>query len=154
MKQLICKLASAASFLALFTGCSIDDEIQVKTDGPVSCSLTVSAAKDGDISLRSLSLDGKTLNAVWAAGEEISVYSISGEGVYELESIDPVGTLTALGSGVTTTLKGSFIDSYTPLAGNRLRLRFLSPDYDNQKGTLDYIASNCDYAVPTLPSAT
>lgn len=91
--------------------------------------------------------DGKTLNATWwAVGEEVRVYGVKGEGSSEEETTDPVGTLIAQGSGTTTTLKGSFIADYTPTAGAKLRLLFCSPSYTEQKGTLAYIAANCDHA--------
>ena len=112
--------------------------------------ITVSATKGDAASTKALTLDGKTLNATWAVGEEVRVYSVTGEGYEEMESVDPVGTLTAQRSGATTTLKGTFIASYTPTAGAKLRLKFCYANYDNQKGTLEYIAANCDYATADI----
>ncbi|MBR4827109.1 MAG: hypothetical protein IKZ91_04415 [Bacteroidales bacterium] len=95
---------------------------------------------------RALSLDGKVLNATWAEGERVAVYAVTGDGYAESESTTPVGTLIAQGSGTTTTLSGSFNKDYTPRVNAKLRLKFLSADYTGQKGTLDYIAANCDFA--------
>jgi hypothetical protein len=116
-------------------------------EAPESYTLVVTATK-GDYDTNDLSLNGKTLNATWALGETVSVYSVTGEGYEEMESSNPVGTLTAQGSGATTTLKGEFLKDYTPMVNAKLRLKFNDkPDYTTQEGTLEYIAANCDYAV-------
>lgn len=110
--------------------------------------LVVTATKGDYDTTNDLSLDGKTLNATWTLGETVSVYSVTGEGYEEMESSNPVGTLTAQGSGATTTLKGEFLKDYTPMVNAKLRLKFNDkPDYTTQEGTLEYIAANCDYAV-------
>ena len=109
--------------------------------------ITVSATKSDGVSTKALSLQGKTLKATWTKDDVVRVYRVIGEGSEEMESTNPVGTLTAQTSGTTTTLKGSFIATYTPTKGEKLRLKFLSANYENQKGTLEYIAANCDYAI-------
>jgi len=122
-------------------------ELDNNPESAKSYTITVSATKSGGMSTKALSLDDSgALKATWAEGEEVRVYSVTGEGDEQMVSVDPVGTLTAQGNGATTTLKGSFISTYTPKAAARLILRFCSANYDNQKGTLEYIASNCDYA--------
>ena len=116
-------------------------------EAPESYTLVVTATKGNDNTTKALSLDDKTLNATWAEGDTVSVYSVTGEGDEEMESLNPVGTLTAQGSGATTTLKGEFLKDYTPMVNAKLRLKFNDkPDYTTQKGTLEYIAANCDYA--------
>ena len=116
-------------------------------EAPESYTLVVTATKGNEDTTKALSLDGKTLNATWAAGETVSVYSVTGEGYEETESSNPVGTLTAQGSGATTTLKGEFLEGYKPTVNAKLRLKFNDkPDYTTQEGTLEYIAANCDYA--------
>ncbi len=116
-------------------------------EAPESYTLVVTATKGNDNTTKALSLDDKTLNATWAEGDTVSVYSVTGEGDEEMESLNPVGTLTAQGSGATTTLKGEFLKGYTPMVNAKLRLKFNDkPDYTTQKGTLEYIAANCDYA--------
>lgn len=117
-------------------------------EDPESYTLVVTATKGDYDTTNDLSLDGKTLNATWKLGETVSVYSVTGEGYEEMESSNPVGTLTAQGSGATTTLKGEFLKGYTPMVNAKLRLKFNDkPDYTTQEGTLEYIAANCDYAV-------
>lgn len=105
--------------------------------------LTVDATKGADV--KALSLDGKTLNATWAAGEQVAVYNVT-----KSEALD--GYLEAQSAGASTTLKGSLTG--TVEAGDELRLLFLKPIYSAQNGTLAYIASNCDYAVATVTVAS
>ena len=151
-------LVMAAAFIAGMTSCSkVDDIIDEPTtttiDAPKTYTLTVTASKGSDdATTRALSLDGKTLNATWAAGDTVQVYHVSSPGtLYEFESNTPDGTLYAKGSGATTTLSGTFTGSYTPAVGDVLRLRFLpNPNYTTQEGTLDYIAANCDYAMADI----
>ena len=123
---------------------------------PESYTLAVNATKGNDDTIKALSLDDKTLNATWAAGDQVQVYHVSNPGTMtEMESTTPNATLTAQGNGAKTTLSSSFTGSYTPAVGDVLRLRFLpNPDYTTQEGTLDYIATHCDYAVATITVAS
>ena len=124
-------------------------------EAPESYTLVVTATKGNDDTTKALSLDGKTLNATWAAGDAVQVYHVSNPGtMMEMESTTPDATLTAQGNGAKTTLSGSFTGSYTPAVDDVLRLRFLNPDYTTQEGTLDYIATHCDYAVATITVAS
>ena len=97
--------------------------------------LTVTAGKGERPDTKALGFDGTTLKATWAIGEEVSVYK--GE--------DLLGTLSAGSAGTKTTLSGSVSGDLS--MDDVLTLRFLSPDYASQDGTLDYIAAHCDYAV-------
>ena len=128
----------------------------VVEEAPESYTLVVTATKGNEDTTRALSLDGKTLNATWKAGDAVQVYHVSNPGTMtEFESTTPDATLSAQGSGMTTTLSGSFTGSYTPAVDDVLRLRFLpKPDYTTQEGTLDYIATHCDYAVATITVAS
>ena len=125
-------------------------------EAPESYTLVVTATKGNDDTTKALSLDGNTLNATWKAGEVVQVYHVSNPGTEaEFESTTPDATLSAQGSGMTTTLSGSFTGSYTPAVDDVLRLRFLpNPYYTTQEGTLDYIATHCDYAVATITVAS
>ena len=143
MKRLFTLLLLASCFAACTT--DIQPE-KVKAPAPESYTLIVNATKGDGPATKALSLDGKTLKATWTTGDKVSVYIVKGEGATEMESYDPVGTLTAQRSGASTTMKGTFT-GYTPVVGEKLRLRFLSSNYTGQKGTLDYIAANCDYAI-------
>ena len=85
-----------------------------------------------------LSLDGTTLNATWAAGEQVNVYNVT-------RGAELNGRLEAQSGGESTQLEGDLTG--TVAAGDKLTLRFLSPNYTDQHGTLAYISANCDYAV-------
>lgn len=100
-------------------------------------SMTVKATKGGG-NAKALSLDGSTLNATWAVGDEVKVY----KGNIQL------GTLTALSEGERTTLGGDI--EGTIATGDDLTLKFCSPDYTSQDGTLETIATTCDYATATV----
>ncbi|MBQ1635226.1 MAG: hypothetical protein II102_01310, partial [Bacteroidales bacterium] len=143
MKRLFTLLLLASCFAA----CTTDIQPETaKAPAPESYTLIVNATKGDGPATKALSLDGKTLKATWTTGDKVSVYIVKGEGATEMEYYDPVGTLTAQRSGASTTMKGTFT-GYTPVVGEKLRLRFLSSNYTGQKGTLDYIAANCDYAI-------
>ena len=119
----------------------------VETNEPASqaktYTMTVVAGK-GEAGTKALSLSGNTLNATWAQGETVQVINTT-RGNAEL------GTLTAQDDGASTTLKGTISE---PVAnGDILLLKFLSPDYTAQDGTLDYIATHCDYATATITAS-
>ena len=148
----------AAVFVTGLAACAdSDDAIEQNTlDIPKTYTLTVEAGKGSDAT-RALSLggaDGKTLNATWTKGDSVQVYHVMNPDTYEeIESQYPVATLYAQSEGVTTTLSGQFVDTFTPVAGQVLRLKFNeSPNYTSasQGGTLDYIATHCDYATAKI----
>ena len=97
--------------------------------------MTVQASKVGT---KALALDGSTLNATWTQGDVVKVY----------KGDDEIGELTAQSSGTPTTLRGEI--TVAPSANDVLTLKFLSPSYGSQNGTLEYIASHCDYAEATV----
>ncbi len=132
---------------ALCVACSSteDDNTEKKVDptGPKTYVMTIDADKGNDT--RALSLDDKTLNSTWAQGEEVTVYNVT-------KSADISGSLVAQSSGASTTLKGTLTGTIEK--GDELKLKFLSPNYDSQEGTLEYIAANCDYAEATVTVAS
>lgn len=161
----ICELeniALAAALVIGLTACSgsdetiIDEPTPPTADAPKTYTMTVTASKGDDALTRALTIEGKTLNATWTAGDAVQVYHVNNPGTaFETESTTPDATLYAQSSGASTKLTGTFTGSYTPTSGDVLRLRFLpNPDYTNQKGTLDYIATNCDYAVSEITVAS
>lgn len=87
---------------------------------------------------KALGLDGSTLNASWAVGEQVRVYNETYDEYLE-------GYLTPESDDVTANLSGT-LTGYVE-AGDKLRLEFLGPNYSSQAGTLAYIAANCDYAI-------
>lgn len=129
---------------AAFFSCSNDnDDIEEPKQpaGEKTYTLTVQATKGDDVAnsreTRALAVDGNTLNATWAIGERVTVYNKT-----KSAAID--GYLAATSNGATTTLSGSLTGTIE--SGDVLTLKFLSPDYTGQDGTLAYIAAHCDYA--------
>lgn len=153
MKSLKVQKFKCLSFIALliasvtFVACSSEDNAieEPHSAGLKTYTLTVQASKGDDVAgsrtTRALSLDGKTLNATWAEGERVTVYNVT-------RSADLGGYLEAQSSGVSTILKGSLTGTIEN--GDQLKLKFLSPSYASQDGTLAYIAANCDYAEATV----
>lgn len=130
---------------ATFFACSNDEnEAPEQSVNPSqnTYTLTVIASKNNDAATRALSFSGSTLSATWSEGDEVKVYKGDTE----------IGTLTAQNSGANTTLKGNLTSA--PSVGDNLILKFLSPDYTAQEGTLEYIAANCDYAVANITVST
>ena len=135
-------------------------------EAPESYTLVVTATKGNDDTTKALSLDGKTLDATWTAGDEIRVMK-------RREMMDNVdfallGTLTATtvsADGLTATFTGSLdADKVTTAGGlaegDKLLLGYpgtnLGPstssfvfNYTGQDGTLDKIATNYDYCMTT-----
>lgn len=152
MKKFITDIKTVAALLmamATFAACTNDDNIideppQTATTGTYT--VTIEATKgDNAATTRALSLDGKTLNASWAAGEEVTVYN-------ETRRTALGGTLSAQSSGASTTLTGTLTG--TIFEDNELTLKFLSPSYGTQDGTLtgteNSIDKVCDYAEATV----
>lgn len=148
-------LAALLMAVAATTACSsgdtiIDEPINepiVKPEAPKTYTMTVQATMGGDAATtRALGFEGTELIAMWTAGDVVKVYPVMGTGIGEQISPSPVATLSAQGSGATTTLRGTFDEGFTPMVNAKLRLKFLSEEYTGQKGTLEYIAANCDYA--------
>lgn len=100
--------------------------------------LNITAVKGERPDTKALSFDGLQLKASWAVGEKVNVF---------LGNV-ALGTLEAKEAGETTTLSGTVTKA--PKVGDELRLEFLSPDYDKQEGSLDYIATHCDYATASV----
>ena len=151
-------LAMAAALMAGISACNAADILQPEdempaADEPKTYTLTVTATKGDDDLTRALSLDDKTLNATWASGEKVDVYIE--QDVYEMGSMIPirsayynVGTLTALGSGAKATLSGDVTFPGSVSGRPRLLLFYGSPSYDyrGQKGTLEDVSANYDFA--------
>ena len=99
----------------------------------------------GKADTKALNLSGKTLNATWGDGESVDVYNSSNAKIGKLDVTD------IRDNGSTCTLDGT-LDT-APSQGETLTLKFCSPDYDSQDGTIEYIASHCDYAVAEVTVA-
>jgi hypothetical protein len=144
MKKYIYNIYLLAALFLVATACTKEDSIldssAVEKEQPVNktYTLTVNASKGEDIATtRALTLDGTTLNSTWEVNDEVTVYN-------KTQSADLGGTLKAQSAGASTTLSGTL--SGTIENGDVLTLKFRSPNYASQNGTLAYIAANCDYA--------
>ena len=139
-------LAAALMLVAALAGCTDKNLVEEpkQTAGEKTYTMTITATK-GDTRALSLSDDGKTLNATWTAGDEVTVYNVT-------KGADLGGTLKAQSDGASTTLEGTLTGDID--AADLLTLKFLSPSYGTQDGTLAYIAANCDYAEATVTVAS
>ena len=131
---------------AVSTSCSDDNWLQDNNALSVSKTYTLTVqANKGIESTRALSLGASTINATWTEGEEVTVYNVS-------RSTALAGSLVAKSSGASTTLKGQLTG--TIANGDVLKLKFLSPTYGTQDGTLTgsdtSIDKVCDYAEATV----
>ena len=144
IKTLAALLITASAFIA----CSSDDN--TTDEQPVNptqktYTLTIKASKGDNAAsriTRVLSLVDNTLNATWAVGEQVKVYK--GETL--------LGSLEAQTNGISTTLSGTLEGDIKQ--NDNLTLKFCSPEYASQKGTLEDIAANCDYAEATVTVAS
>ena len=125
---------------ALLLSCAKEMEAPVQpAQGVKTYTLTVEAGKGERPDTKALALDGSgALKATWAIGEEVSVYKADAL----------LGALTAQKDGSSTTLKGEITGDIAK--DDELTLKFLSPDYASQDGTIEYISSHCDYAVANV----
>ena len=122
-----------AAILALVS-CSTKIE-QPRTPSIKTYSVTINAVKSPT---RALADAGTSLTATWTAGDEIDV-RFGGSSV---------GTLTASSDGASTQFTGTISGDFNQ--NDELELRYLSDSYTSQDGTLDGIASSCDYATATV----
>ena len=141
------RVFAAVTMLAAFS-CAKEIEPEVTVVGTTeetnqvrTYSVTVHAEK-GEPATKALNLTGNTLQASWEEGEVVDVY----------KGDDKIGTLTAQSTGMSTTLKGTI--HATLAEGDDLILKFCSPNYTTQDGTLEYIAANCDYATAEVTVST
>lgn len=130
---------AALSFL-LLPACSTKEEIVEEATYTVE----ITAVK-GSTETRALGLNGNVLSAPWNAGDKVFVFkknpSVAG-------GFEQVGNLFATSGGYSTTLTGQLKGTFE--RGDELRFSYLHDlpfSFTGQNGTLDYIASNCDYAV-------
>ena len=118
-----------------------DSTPQEQLEAVLTYTVSIDASKGADT--KALTLEGKTLSATWAEGETVTVYN-------ETKGEALTGSLAAQSAGASTTLKGELSGSKGIAIGDELTLKFLSPNYSSQDGTLEYIAANCDYATASV----
>ena len=140
-------LAAAIMVAACFTACekvevSTGDEVPEEIVTP-AITMSVNATKVGET--KALSDNGSAITSTWTQGDEVEVWTSDG-------TTKQYGTITAQSSGTSTRLSGT-LDS-TPSNGESLLLKYLSPKYSTQDGTLTGFATSidkvCDYATATV----
>ena len=135
MKKYFKYFFTMAALLVSAAVVSCEKDEQSNPEGKYT--MTVNATKAGNGS-KQLELDGNTLKAKWAVGEQVTVY----KGTTNLGTLN-VSNIS--GDGMSCKLTGS-IDGSQISESDALTLKFLSSNYNSQNGTLAYIAANCDYA--------
>ena len=153
-------LVMAATLIAGMTACSKENnsiDEPSTTDTPKTYTMTVEATK-GDAVTRALTLEGKTLNATWTAGDKVTVLKLVTD-LYTHQTYWQVfGQLTAedvRDGGLTCSLTGEF-EAGTIAVNDYLRLVFPAKDltpgsgiysmtYTPQDGKLATIANSFDY---------
>ena len=130
-----------ATLSLIFSGCKKENNDPQEPAQVQTYQMSIQASKGTDSQAngprRVLSLDGNTLNATWAAGEQVTVYK--GE--------TSLGTLTTTEEGASVQFSGEVSGEVEK--GDKLTLKYLSANYTGQNGTLAYISANCDYAIAT-----
>ena len=175
MRKIIKDIKSLAALLMVgvaFTACSTssDDNIEQPANGKYT--LTVKASKAASATTRALSYNDatKTLNATWTKGDRVEVYTLDWEKVEQSGGTKfptnlYLGTLTAQSDGASTTLDGTITappavpEAYqgifsVPVSPLILFFPRFPQVYTGQKGTLDDIAANFDYAVRAIVNWT
>ena len=150
------KAIAAVSILTVFSCTKEPAQTEVQT---TRYTMSVLAEK-AEIGTRVLSLTGNTLNANWATTENIYVTDInpaSGSiGTNAPRNADWASSpLHPTASGASATLTGTF-EGLSINQGDLLRLQFPKSgtmSYEGQKGTLEDIAANYDYAVAYVNAA-
>lgn len=117
----------------VLTSCSGDDKESIVPPPKVIDSYTLSINATRGVITRTLIDNGTCITASWSSNDIVKVFK------NEIE----IGTLKPESEGTTTTLKGKV---KALVLNDELTLKFLSPDYSNQDGTLAGIDSKCNYA--------
>ena len=139
-----------ATMTLVFSGCKKENNDPQEPAQLQSYKMSITATKggadtdeaNGPRRVISLGAGGTTLTATWAAEEAVTVHN-------NTKNADLTGTLTAQSAGATVQLNGTLTGG-TIEAGDELLLKYLSPNYAGQTGTLEHISANCDYATATV----
>ena len=146
MRKIYSIIMAVALFVAgvAMPGCKDKNDVQEPAKvQKYRMSITASKGADNKANgpKKVLGLDGSTLTATWATDEEVTVYN-------ETKGAALTGVLKPQSAGANTTLLGELTGTIE--AGDELTLKFLSPSYASQDGTLEYISANCDYATASV----
>ena len=124
---------------ALLFSCAKEMDLSVQpVQGVKTYTLTVEAGKGERPDTKALNIDDNNLKATWTTGDTVKVY----------KGVAFLGNLFAQADGKKATLSGTVAGDIQK--DDVLTLKFLSPDYAHQDGTLDYIAAHCDFAVASV----
>ena len=144
-----CRFMQMATFVVLgLMGLSCSRLVEIPQNEPAetpekTAHFTLTVEADKGTPTKALDDMGTYLQSTWTAGDVVTVYAGS----------QLLGELTAsTGDSSTTTLEGDL--NVAPEVGADLTLKYRSDNYLTQKGTLDYIAANCDYALATVTVET
>ena len=112
------------------------EEPQQGQETPSGYTLTVEAVRGESTKALTEDTVNHIIKTSWADRDSVDVYDANGT---------KLGTLTpAVSSTTSTTLSGN-LDT-APAVEDVLTLKYRSGNYASQDGTLDYIATHCDYA--------
>lgn len=111
-----------------------ESQVTETPEGPNAFILKIEAENAATKALTDL---GQTLGSEWKQGDSVSVYNMTTK-----EDIE--GWLYAEADGTSTTFSGTVAGNFNQ--GDILLLQFLAPDYQEQDGTLEGLAAQCDYA--------
>ena len=120
----------------------INPDNELVEEQTYTMSIVAGKSDNNSTDTRALGIDeaGK-LTATWNEGEIVTVYN-------ETKQVDLEGSLVAQSSGKRTTLSGTITGHVS--VGDKLLLKFLSPNYSTQDGTLTgsetSIDKVCDYS--------
>ena len=112
----------------------LETEKATEAQGPDAFILKIEAE---NVATKALTDMGQTLGSEWRQGDSLSVYNLTTK-----ENIE--GWLYAEADGTSTTFSGTVAGNFNQ--GDILLLQFLAPDYQEQDGTLEGLAAQCDYA--------
>lgn len=165
----VARIFAAVCLLTVFSCAKEIENTPVETpdqsasEGRTTYTMTVVAEK-GEPGTKALSLSGNTLNATWATTENIYVtdinpdfngYSTTSTTYEPRNSAWASSPLHPTANGASATLTGTF-EGITINQGDLLRLQFPkggTMSYEGQKGTLEDISANYDYAVAYVNAA-
>ena len=141
---LLCCLAAVIT-VSLFTSCDNSESFSPDIT-PESPAYTMTV-KAGKVATKALALgEHSSISATWTEGDIIEVWTADG-------TTTKYGTLTAESGGTASTTFTGELDA-APQNGEELLLKYGSPDYASQDGTLTGNAKSidkiCDYALATV----
>ena len=129
-------LIATAALLALISGCNDNLQPQPNPEDPGDTYFFSIKATKANALTKALQDSGTTISATWSDGEYVDVYI----GDEYLGKLNATASLAHPFGENLIKLEG-YIKN-TVEAGDDLTLKFKSDSYDNQDGTLKFIAAN------------